>query len=295
MRDQNLSLKDEKLSDVLKRSKKNIKNKKPEVENELSFEERCFNDRLVLSNLTLDEFKEGVRSGEIFFNPKCETLERPEIKFWSEKFYSACSKDGIKKTPGHCEGLAFFMKAQVMYEGLEDTPIDQMSDQELIYGFFSQLNSPKMVEIIQELDQRFPNSPAVAKAVLAASPYGRESKSEMIDRLSTSIGKAIHLNPDDKELMALDMYLAVETGEKNVEQNLNQFNEENPDSGEGFYALAFLASKSKDKDIAIDYIQAALKKDPNNQKFKEAYKKLQEYDKHKKHFSFSLGFRPEDF
>lgn len=293
--DQKLDLKNQKLYDVFKNSKRPSDSKPMDTEGEKDLSTRCQEDRQRLAELTLDEFKQGVKAGEIWFDMNCMELEPEANQFWAEKFYGACSKLGVKKTPEMCGAYGFFMKAHVMFEGLEDVQVSDLSDEELIYGFFSTFSSDKKFEVIAEMEKRFPDSPGVAKAGVTTAMQNGMEESAKLKLLKEKLKKAKELNPDDLEILALDMYAAVESKEEGVEEDLLEFNRKNPNSGEGFYALAMKEANEGNKNQTLHYLEQAMSREPDNRKFKETYGKVKSHDNPRHGFTARIEFRPEDF
>lgn len=285
-----------KLSDILKNSKKSVEKKPVDIKGEPDLEVICQNDRQRLAEMTLDEFSEAVKAGKMWFNNDCTELEPEGIRFWAERFYGACSKPAVEKAPDMCAAFGFFMKAQVMFEGLEDKPFNALTDEELVYAFFAKMNQPRFDEVVGEMQLRFPESPAVAKAAVAASVMGKSSEQEILDGLNSTIDQAIEKNPEDGELLALDMFLAVKNKEPGVESSLNKYNSDYPESGEGLYAMAYQAWENGDRSGALSFLDQAISREPENKKFQQAKANvLKAKNTEGKAFGFSLGFRPEDF
>lgn len=285
-----------KLSDILKNSKKSVEKTPVDIKDEPDLKVVCQNDRQRLAEMTLDEFAEAVKAGKMWFNNECTDLEPEGIRFWAERFYGACSKPAVEKAPDMCAAFGFFMKAQVMFEGLEDKPFNALTDEELVYAFFARMNQPRFDEVVGEMQLRFPESPAVAKAAVAAATMGKKTESEMLDALNSTVGDALEKNPGDDELMALDMFLAVKNKEPGLEDSLKEYNANHPQSGEGMYALAYHAWESGDRGAALKYIDQAIAREPKNKRYQEAKANvLKAKGTEGKAFGFSLGFRPEDF
>ena len=283
-----------KLSDILKKSTKPVPAPSQEAGKDLAT--RCREDRYRLSEMTIEEFGVAVKAGEISFDRNCLELEPKHIQFWAERFYGACSKPAVEKAPEMCQGLAFFMKAQVMYEELEDRSVNSLTDEELVNAFFANLFSEKSREIVDELALRFPESPAVAKATVAAAIQGKTTEQEIIDALNSTVENAVEKNPEDKDLLAVDMFLAVKNNEPGLVGSLNEYNANNPASGEGFYALSYHAWERGDRSSALNFINQAVTREPKNEKFlKTKANILKAKGTEGEAFQFNLGFNPQDF
>lgn len=284
-----------KLSDVLKNKKIPIKATQKRSEPKTEIQALCQQVRRLLAEMTLEEFRAEVLSGEAWLDIKCLEFEPKEIQGWARKFYVACTKEEIQKSPNLCSDLGVFMKAQILSEQVEDKSLENLTDEELIAVFISNMLQQKATPFLEEMAQRFPNSPNVAKAVLAASLVEAKSSEELMKSIDKYLGKAIQLNPDDIELLATDMHMAVMRNEPNIVANIHEFNRSNPKSGIGYYELAFHQWKNGNRQQSEAFLETAIKIEPHNGNFKNVREKIKTRKVGEKAFQLQLRFFPEDF
>ncbi len=127
---------------------------------------------------------------------------------------------------------------------------------------FSWSERVKLAKVIEELGHRLPGDAEIAKAQL--DPIAAESIDEMNDHLMENFEKASELNPNDPDLLNVEMYLAVINEDPNLESHLEAYTQEYPNAIEGDIYLAGLYYKQGRIREARDSFFAAYAKNPQD-------------------------------
>lgn len=183
-----------------------------------------------------------------------------------------------------------------MFKGVKDRPIMSLSDEELIQGFFATWeNSDKLSAIIDELTIRMPDLPILAKASLLPQIQKAKTKQQLVEAINANIGQALKLNPDDKELHALSMFVEVENNIPNLKEKLREYSKQHKDSGLGLYFEAIMNWRQKNRNMTIKLLNEAVKREPKNTIYSSSLEnvKTKKYGDHV--FALELMFDPKEF
>lgn len=262
----------------------------------LTQSEVCNKNLQKLSTHTLDDFVNSLKENKIVLSSDCiqHSIEHEslETKSFFQMFYEKCNSQNLDVLTSGCRDIAFFVKAHIMYEAIKDTPIHSLTDEELIQAFFASMSSSNIKEIVDELLERFPDSPGVAKADIIASLQSIDTFYQNSE-LSRKVDRARFLNPNDIDVLAVDMFLSVRNSEEGTIQDIEQFNTENSKSGEGYYALAYHSWLQLKRGKSLLFLKEAIKREPSNTKFKETHGKVRTAQLGSRVFGFRVGFRPQ--
>lgn len=290
-----------KLSSIVAQSKKmrsSLSQKKESLNQQpLTLSEKCQHSDNLISKLSSSEIVQYILDDKISFNSECLEDLPMMLKDFSLDIFNKCQKRLVEKSKDQCESMLFIYKAHVMFKDIDNKSIVDMTTEELVQGFFATMDSPeKQMGVIDELSVRMPDSPFVAKAAILPGVMvaaGAESKEMLIEAINEKLDRAIELNPDDTELVALDMFVAVELSEPDVKNRLRDYSEAHQDSGLGLYYEARLLWSKKDRNGAIQLFQEALAREPDSSAYKQTLAKVQVSPLGDDVFSFRLGFKPD--
>ncbi len=305
----------EKLSDILKESKvrKEIVDQKFPKTSDI---EKCVHlEKLIISQSTQDYIQE------------INSLNNPQFcgssinKYKGMKFEivkaltQICDNSKESFSLDDCEELSVLAKGVFMYDTIKDKPLNQLTNDEVVQYFFGFIVAGSedgtldnemintMKSIVNEMDARFPGSPPVSKAKIFTN-FMFEGESQNISQEAQElIDRAKELNPNDKDLIALDMHMAVHNNEPDVEKELKAYSADNPESGLGLYFEGMVAWDKGLFKKARRLLDQAIEREPKNHNFQHTLDKFaKNLAKHKKNpdkklnpFTMTFNFMPNDF
>lgn len=173
-----------------------------------------------------------------------------------------------------CENLFIGYRIYMNIINKSKSDLSQSHDEELLLGLYafkynlSNKNIDRYVELIKELQKRLPEHPEVAKTTLM--PFGINDPVELGRHLRENFEKAKEMNPDDPEIQAIDMFLAVTENETNILESLKEFSMTNPNSGIAEFYSAGIHLMQGNNQLAKQSILKAIKTEPTNNMYKEA-------------------------
>ncbi|MCB0411907.1 MAG: hypothetical protein KDD22_05235 [Bdellovibrionales bacterium] len=258
----------------------------------------CLETEARVSSLTSEQILQELREGRLQFKSECIEDFSPNSKVFLEMVVKACQKDMLEKEPGPCSKVVFLYKAVAMFEGLKQKNISSLTSEELVQGFFASMDDPKtQSEIARELSQRMPDSPFVAKAQLFAemNEAGTTgSQQKIVESLDRNLDRSLELNPDDKDLRTLDMLVAIDKKETGLQNRLSNYIKGHPSDGIGHYGMAILAWKKKNKSLALQYMDQAVQREPENSTYRDVRKNMSQRTPPETISQFSINFNFTD-
>lgn len=232
---------------------------------------KCDNTESTIAELTSSEIIDLLRNKDLRFNKDCGATFPPKSRELLNFVFQFCKQGVVDENPNLCQSMLFMYKALVMFRPLSNLPVNELSNTDLVKGFFVSMdNVDKRGEIINELLLRMPESPYVAKAVVLHDMDIGGSRKDIIKAASKNIDRAIELNPDDTSLMNLEMMIAVENQDEGIDEELRNFSADNPDSGLGLFYSAQIAWKRRNRQRAMSRLEEAINREPDNQLFVKA-------------------------
>jgi hypothetical protein len=260
--------------------------------------EVCSRVKKTVYENTVDSLVARMKSGDLTLEPSCLKDLPSGSKVYATEVYRLCTAEELQKEKNQCGNMLFFLKSIVAYENLKNRDPRSLSTEELVSTFFGAMDfSEYQQKVIDELQVRLPDSPFVAKAALLPGLLDTAQSGEMMDvinHLDRNIDRAVALNPNDKDLLAIEMMISVQKNDTNIESRLIAYNKANPKNGLGYYNLGVLAWNQKDRDRSLRYLKTALSLEPDNNVFKTTLEDAKSRTFDQNIGSIILGFDPRD-
>lgn len=154
-----------------------------------------------------------------------------------------------------------------------------LTDEEILAKFFSSFINGKFneetKEALVELKKRYGDSPALSKAEVVtelAMSAPKVGPTKAITGISDLLDHAIKLNPEDSDLLELEMMRAFEDQDRDqFIKDLGRFNRENMGSGLGHYMLARVSWRGENRALTIEELEKAMTREPEVERYKKTY------------------------
>ncbi len=275
------------------------------VEFSSTFEDKVSSDSLdpcilMRKSLTLknsEELIEAITQEKFVFIDECFVSEHNALKALIEPLFNSCAKENFLEESGTCLNALFAYRIHYLYKTKVNINVEDLSFEELGIGIFNEIhffeNPDRLIKLSQRIRAMMPNSPAISKvsviANLVAGIKTDKSLLEIFSENQESFDKAIELNPEDIELIDLDMLIATQNAEPDLVINLKKFSDVNPESGLGLYYLASHSwNKEKNRKKSIKLLEQALKREPKNSRFQQTLEIVKEQEVGAEAFMFNI-------
>lgn len=266
-------------------------------------------------NLLVDELEiifEKIKQGSPDF---IQCAQSDDMKEWGHANHGIkynCIKKPLKgKVEAlNCKISLMVLKAQFVLQNINRDDLGSMTYDQLVAYFYDriwQLSDEKDIElfggITNELERRNPHHPTIAKiqaASLIADVLSQLKDKKAIDpdqfkEIDNKLSRAYELNPKDWHVFELRFIVLSKMNPRATIDYAKNLRAQFPNSGIPLYYLASLAWKFGNRQQARGLLNAAISKDPENQRYKDTLFEMDKSDPAEMPFHFYIAIDPSEF